>query len=309
MRYRYLFGPISSRRLGMSLGIDVIPYKTCTLDCVYCECGPTTDLTVQRQQYVAPEDVIEELDDYLSTHPDLDYITFSGSGEPTLYRGIAEIVAFIRQFYPMYKTALLTNGTLLSDSEVREEIMDIDLILPSFDAGSMASFRAINRPHPSLDIEDLKQGIKALRKEYAGTLWLEVFIVPGINDSEDELDLLRDEISSFGADMVYVNTLDRPGAESWVRKVPPEKLKDLSAHIAHKSAITHLEENVTTPVDEKTCGAILSLIGKRPRTATDISSSLQIDMASTTACLDRLMDSGKVSSELRGMNLIFMIRK
>lgn len=159
MDYKYIFGPVPSRRLGSSLGIDLIPYKTCSLNCVYCECGKTTDLTFERKEYVPTERVIEELDDYLKTEPELDYITFSGSGEPTLHNGIGEIIKFLKENYPQYQLALLTNSTLLNDEKLQDEIKKLDLIVPSLDAVSEDVFQKINRPVEGLSAQKIVQGL------------------------------------------------------------------------------------------------------------------------------------------------------
>jgi len=130
MKFKHLFGPVPSRRLGVSLGIDLVPYKTCTMDCIFCECGKTTNLTIDRKEYVPTAEILDELDAYLKQSPDLDYITFSGLGEPTLHSRIGEILNFLKQNYPRYKVAILTNGTLLFHKELRDEIKNTDIVKP-----------------------------------------------------------------------------------------------------------------------------------------------------------------------------------
>ncbi|MCK4631597.1 MAG: radical SAM protein, partial [Bacteroidales bacterium] len=190
--YKYLFGPVPSRRLGMSLGVDLVPHKVCSLNCIYCECGPTTRLTIERNEYVPYNEVIQELKRFLSDNPALDYITFSGSGEPTLNSRFGDILKFIKKNYPDIPVAILTNGTLLNDKQVRGEIMDADLVLPSLDVASDLSFRKINRPFHSLNIEDYINGLCEFRKEYQGKIWLEVLIIPGYNNSKQDLKLLKE---------------------------------------------------------------------------------------------------------------------
>ncbi|MGC9361302.1 MAG: radical SAM protein, partial [Candidatus Syntrophosphaera sp.] len=146
MNYKHLFGPVQSRRLGYSLGVDLVPYKYCPLNCVYCEVQHTTHLTLQREEFFLLEEITSELDDFLSSQPELDYITFSGAGEPTLNSHIGDIVSFLKEKYPRYKLALLTNGILLSDAKVRREVLPCDLVLPSLDACHQDSFEKINRP-------------------------------------------------------------------------------------------------------------------------------------------------------------------
>jgi len=185
--YKHLFGPVPSRRLGMSLGIDLIPKKVCSLNCVYCEVGKTTKLTTHRLEYVKYDNVIAELLQFMSNNPKIDYFTFSGSGEPTLNSRIGDVLNFIKKEYPKIKTAVLTNGSLLYDKNLRAELLDADVILPSLDAASQDVFEKIDRPNPELNIETYIQGLVDLRKEYSGQIWLEILLLRGYNDSKEEL--------------------------------------------------------------------------------------------------------------------------
>ena len=150
--YKHIFGPVPSRRLGLSLGVDLVPPKTCTLDCVYCECGPTTHLTIKRCEYVAVKQIKAELDAFLAHNPALDCITFSGAGEPTLYSGLGEIIRYLQTAYPQHRLALLTNGTLLDSPSIRREISMLDVVKVSVDAANEKTFKRINRPHPGLNL-------------------------------------------------------------------------------------------------------------------------------------------------------------
>lgn len=209
--YKYLFGPVPSRRLGMSLGVDLVPKKVCSLNCVYCEVGKTTKLTLERKEYISYDKVIAELHLFMSDNPKIDYITFSGSGEPTLNSRIGDVLKFVKINYPSIKTAVLTNGTLLSDKQVRQELMLADVILPSLDAASKNVFEKIDRPNSDLDIEKYINGIVDLRKEFKGEIWLEVLILKNYNDSREELNKIKNAIIKINPDSVQLNTLDRPG--------------------------------------------------------------------------------------------------
>lgn len=192
--YKYLFGPVPSRRLGMSLGIDLVPKKVCALNCVYCEVGETTKLTTDRMEYIKYDKIISELQQFMSSRPKIDYITFSGSGEPTLNSRIGEVLAYVKQNYPDVKTAILTCGALLSSPQLRTEILEADVILPSLDAATQAIFNKINRPNPNLSIDTYIKGLIDFRKEYKGQIWLEVFLLRGYNDTPEELDLIKEAI-------------------------------------------------------------------------------------------------------------------
>ena len=209
--YNYLFGPVPSRRLGISLGVDLVPMKTCTLNCTYCECGRTTNLSLERKEYVPFEAVKEELTHYFSHNPRPDYVTFSGSGEPTLNSRIGDVVHFIKSQTSDIPIAVLTNGTLLFQKQACDDIRDATVVIPSLDAATERVFRKINRPHPQLKIDTIIRGLVKFRKGYSGQIWLEVFIVPGLNDTEQELTALKRAIEEIEPDRIQLNTLDRPG--------------------------------------------------------------------------------------------------
>ena len=276
MAYRYLFGPVPSRRLGISLGIDLVPQKTCTFDCVYCECGRTTNLACERREYVPTDRVIAELDDLLAKAPDLDYVTFAGSGEPTLHSGIGEIISFIKDRYPRYRVAVLTNSALFTDPAVRAALMPADLVVPSLDAVSEEVFVKINRPSPGITAGQVLEGLLDFAREYPGEIWLEVFIVPGINDTGEELRRLKDAIAAIGPDRVQVNTLDRPGTEDWVRPASPEALERIAAALGG-GAIGVAYAGRTLPPESKDIGeTILATIRRRPCTPRDLATLLGI---------------------------------
>ena len=234
MPYRHIFGPVPSRRLGISLGVDVIPYKYCPLNCVYCEVQRTNHLTLRRQEFFPPEEILSEVREILSTNPELDYVTFSGAGEPTLYSRIGEVILRIKEEFPQYKLALLTNGVLLKHPTVRKEILPLDLILPSLDACHQDTFEKINRPHPSIKVSDLISGLIDLRKEYSGPIWLEVFIIAGLNDSEEELECLSKALNRIQPDKVQLNSLDRPGAEFWVKPAGSRVLREVQRFLSER---------------------------------------------------------------------------
>ena len=206
--YQYLFGPVPSRRLGISLGIDLVPMKTCSLNCIYCECGSTTNLTLARREYVPLAEVKAEFLHYMSNHPKPDYITFSGSGEPTLNSFIGEAIHFIGSHETGIPVAVLTNGTLLFDSQVRDELKPASVVMPSLDAATDKVFVKINRPHPRLPVERMIDGLVQFRKEFQGQIWLEIFIVPGINDTEPELDCAE---ACHSEDFGGPNSAQHPG--------------------------------------------------------------------------------------------------
>ncbi len=295
----YLFGPVQSRRLGVSLGIDLVPYKTCSMDCVYCECGCTSDLTVEVREYVPTAAVIAELDSYLSGKPSLDAITFSGGGEPTLHGGIGEVIRFIRGSYPEYKTVVLTNGSLFWRKEVRDAVRDADIIVPSLDAAREESFRRITRTHGDITLERVIGGLASLREEFSGLLYLEIFIVPGMNDSDEEVLALREACGRIRPDLIQLNTLDRPGTESSIRPADSrtlERVRDLLRPFPSAIAGKPAYGKMVVPLGGDIENGIRSLLARRPSTAEDLSRSLCAPLPDLLAILARLEDGGIVSS-------------
>jgi len=297
--YKHLFGPVPSRRLGMSLGVDLVPKKVCSLNCVYCEVGKTTTLTLDRKEYIRYDEVVTELEHYFHNNPDPDYITFSGYGEPTLNIRIGEIIQFIKQIKPAIPIAILTNGTLLYDKKVREELMKADVVLPSLDAATDKVFRKINRPQKQLKIEDYIQGLIDFRKEFKGKIWLEVFILPGYNDDERELNALKKTILKIAPDSVQLNTLDRPGTKEGLRAATKNELQRIidlwkMENVQIISAATERKDIQSYRKDAET--AILETIARRPCTLVDLSKILGIHVNEINKYLGVLEAEDKIET-------------
>ncbi|MFH1222961.1 MAG: radical SAM protein [Pseudomonadota bacterium] len=220
-----IFGPVNSRRLGRSLGVNLLPHKTCNLDCVYCECGRTTQLTNTRKSFYNADDVLREIDEAVAKAGKLDHITFSGNGEPSLYKDIKKIVRGIKERHPGVKLAVLTNSTLFTDKDVFEAFLEADLVLPSVDSVLEKGFELINKPCAGLNLKDILSSLLEFRRQYKGLLWAEVFICPGINDTDEELKALREYLIKLSPDKVQINSVDRPAPEKWVRPMTDDELK------------------------------------------------------------------------------------
>lgn len=274
MGFSHLFGPVSSRRLGRSLGVDLVPYKVCSFDCVYCEVGPTTFKTTIRQDFFPPSEVEEELERFLAASPALDYITLSGSGEPTLSLSLGRVVTFIKNRFPSYPLAVLTNGSLLGDKEVQQELLPADVVLPTLCTVNEETFRRIHRPSPGLTITRIVQGLREFRRIYQGEIWLEVFLIPGVNMDQDHLLALGDEIRRIGPDRVQLNTLDRPGTEPWVRPASREELDGAARVLGLPRAESIQPVPLPGPKDRlpgDPASMVVEMIRRRPCTAEDIS--------------------------------------
>ena len=309
MQYSHLFGPVRSRRLGRSLGIDLVPVKTCSFDCVYCECGHTTRVTRERQEFFPVREVLCELSDYLSQSPELDFITFSGSGEPTLSTSIGEVIRFLKSEFPRYRVAVLTNGSLLWHPEVREDLLSADVVLPTLSSVFEDTFRKIQRPAPGILVSQIIDGLERFREEYHGDIWLEVFIIPGINTGPRELDGLRAAIERIRPDRVQLNTLDRPGTEDWVNPALPEELErirevlGLSGMYAVQPVGYELSAGATMDLEWADARARVSgLIRRRPCTLDDISDSTGLPQRQILKILREIQSSGALEErrEARG---------
>jgi wyosine [tRNA(Phe)-imidazoG37] synthetase (radical SAM superfamily) len=222
----YVFGPVPSRRLGLSLGVDVIPRKLCNLDCVYCEVGRTDKRAMRRMEYLPAAEIVEEIRSAVENKPAIDFITFSGSGEPTLNSKLGEIVNAVKQFTSI-PVAIITNGTLLYQDDVRHDLMQADVVLPSLDTVTAEMFQKVSRPHPKLMIGEILRGLKLFRQEYKGKIWLEILLVKGYNDNDEEILLMKQILEEIKPDKIQLNTVIRPPTESWAQPVSEERMREI----------------------------------------------------------------------------------
>ena len=308
--YKYLFGPVPSRRLGMSLGVDLVPRKICSLDCVYCEVGKTTKLTLERKEYILYDKVTDELTHYFENNPDPDYITFSGSGEPTLNLRIGDVLNFIKQNKPKIPIAVLTNGTLLFKPEVREEIKNADVVLPSLDAATNLIFHKINRPVPEFDIKRYIQGLIDFRKEFKGKIWLEIFILPEYNFEVTELKKLKQKIAKINPDSIQLNTLDRPGTVANLHSASRKELEKIVSlwnfeNVEIISSAAQRKNIRSYRSDAET--AIFETISRRPCTIEDLMEILGIHISEINKYLDVLVEEKKIETIKQKRGLFYQI--
>ncbi len=291
---RCVFGPVSSRRLGLSLGLDLIPHKTCSYDCIYCELGRTTHKTVQRREYVPKDQILKQLWHRLKTSDTKpDYITLCGSGEPTLNSKIGEVIREIKRKTSI-PVAILTNGSLLFMKDVRRDIMEADIVLPSLDAVTKATFQVTNRPHRSLDIEDVIKGMVDFRQEFEEKIWLEVVLLRGVNDEISEIDRMKAIIERIKPDKVQLNTVVRPPAEDYATPLTPNQLNKIKGILGVKAEI--IADFTKTKKFQPSANLeadILSIIKRRPCTAEDISNSLGVPGVEIAYAMERLIKDGK----------------
>ena len=300
----FVFGPVPSRRLGRSLGVDLVPFKTCSYDCIYCQLGRTTSQTVEREQYVPVSEVLDQLWKKLDDAPQPDYITLSGSGEPTLHSGVDEIIGSIKRRTNV-PVAVITNSSLLWDNEVREALVEADLVIPSLDAGNQAMFRYINRPHPDIDFERMVAGLAEFRWMYRGKIWLEVFLLGDLNSMPSQVLKIIECIDTIRPDKVQLNTAVRPPAEDFARMVSqPEMItiKALFGEIAE--VISPYGDAPAMHEMETTTEAVLTMLQRRPCALEDIASGLGIHRNEALKHIVRLKEQ-KLLQEVRMGELLY----
>ncbi len=275
---RYIYGPIPSRRLGRSLGVDPIPLKTCNWNCIYCQLGRSTPLTNERREYAPRGEILAELETVLGHHEpgEIDFISFVGSGEPTLHSGLGWLIEQVKALTAI-PVAVITNGSLLYLPDVRTALLPADVVMPTLSAGTAAIYRQIHRPHPDVTFERLVAGIAAFRAEYHGRLWIEVMLLHDVNDSEAELRSLAAVLQQVRPDEVHVVTPDRPPAEPWVG--PPatdglmraEAILGPIAHIVHPYTHAVPVSDYATPQE-----AILGIITRHPMSQVQLAQALHL---------------------------------
>jgi wyosine [tRNA(Phe)-imidazoG37] synthetase (radical SAM superfamily) len=308
---RYVYGPVPSRRLGRSLGIDLVPYKTCTYDCIYCHVGRTTNRTVERREYIPIGEVLTELRGALDAGAAPDYIGIAGSGEPTLNSGLGELIRKIKGMTSI-PVAVFTNGSLLGMRDVRQELSAADLVLPSLDAGDAFLFQYVNRPHGDLSFEAMVDGLVAFTEGFAGEVWLEVVLLGGVTGMSGEVEKIAAIVRRIRPARVQLNTAVRPPAEDFAL---PLSAVDLSAFKGlFPGAVDIIGENgpVGPPVrivSEISDADVMALLRRRPCTVADVSGGLGIHPGEAIKHLDRLRIAGRVGTYVNGGERFFKSRE
>ncbi len=305
-----IYGPVPSRRLGRSLGLDLLPAKICTYNCIYCQLGQSSAKTVKRRAYRDAEEILAQLDRWLTDNPRPDCITLAGSGEPTLNSDIGRVIAEAKTLSDL-PVVVLTNGSLLSDPAVREALLTADIVIPSLDAHNREMFETINRPHRSIDFDRMTGGIAAFRREFSGRLWLEIFIMEGINGSPADAEAFRPLVDKIDPDTVYVNTAVRPPAEDYVRPVSAEGIT-----VFHRLLDKQPQQDITFtgPQADKPAGGdpaarVCALIARRPVTRDDIAAGLGIAVDQADAAVEKLLAGRRIEGVEKNGRRYFRLRE
>ncbi len=324
--YKYVFGPVLSGRLGRSLGLDLLGARVCSMNCVYCESGPLARLTLTRAPYVPARDLLAELARWEQARqeagePRPDVVSLGGLGEPTLNSELPEIVAGVRRLLPGVPVAVLTNASLMADAQVRAELAQADIVLPSLDSLVPEEFAAVNRAHPGLNPKGIADGILSFRNESLAfrkdsqashsKLFLEILLVDGVNASEQNLELLAAFCNRLQADRVDVVTLSRPGTEPQARPVDQATLTrwrarleptaapatalaspPAGARLAQYVKIGQEESRGMLPDQIRT--RILASLARRPQTGAQLAEALLADQGAVTSALAELLGAGRI---------------
>lgn len=302
--FRYLFGPVPSRRFGRSLGIDLLPLKTCTQDCAFCEVGLTTNCTLQRKEYAPVPAVLDELESWYARKEPADFITLAGSGEPTLHSRFGEILDFIAAKHTA-RSALLTNSTLLFLPEVRRDAARADVVKATLSAWDQQSFVAISRPHPDLRFEWILDGLRRLRAEYNGAIWLEVFIVPGINAAKAQIRKIAALAQSIQPNRIQLNTALRPTADPHVLAIDEATLQELALLFSPAAEVIARFSPANQAMARTDPAAIVALLKRRPCTLLDIAQVFALTEAEAQLLLNQLSSSGQVHTEMRAGKVFY----
>jgi len=306
--YSYLFGPVPSRRFGRSLGVDLTPYKTCSLDCVFCQLGKTTHKTLARKEYVTTEAVIEEIDAWLTSDGEADYITLSGSGEPTLHSRFGDVLAFIRERTSI-PAVVLTNGTLLHLPEVADAACRANVVKVSLSAWDDDSFGWVNRPHTALRFDRVVEGQKAFRRQFQGELWMEVFLVAGMNSTPNDVRRIAEVAREIEPDRIQLNTVVRPPTEAFAEPLDMDQLLALCPLFRPKATVIaefNPERDFKAQINKET---VLAMLKRRPCTAEQIAKGFHMHLNEVSKYIGNLLRTGQVQAERRNQNIYYSAKR
>lgn len=301
----HIFGPVPSRRLGRSLGIDLISHKTCTYDCIYCQVGHTTDKTTSRKTWVSVDEIIAELKDKLSSEPDC--ITLSGSGEPTLFAGCGELIKRIKQITNI-PIAVITNGSMLSDKQVRSELLNADIVVPSLDAGDEEIFQKINKPAPGITFDKMLKGLIDFRREFKkDKYWLEVFFVAGLNDGDEQVEKMAACIAEIKPDKIQLNTVTRPPADD-VKPVKKERLAEIAKRFGKNAeVIADFKTSQTDSGVNVKDTDIIEMLKRRPCSLEDVAAGLKTPINEALKHIEILLKAGKIEAARQNGKIYYKV--
>jgi len=318
---KHLFGPVNSRRLGLSQGIDLLPPKTCNFNCVYCEINKAPQISCKRGEHVPTATILAEIDGLLEDAArvrDLDVFTITASGEPTLHTGIGKIIRHIKEKTDK-PVAILTNGSQLHLKEVRQDLLAADIVIPSLDAARPESFRRVNRPAKCCaDLETIINGIAEFSREFAGEVWLEILLVENINDSPEDIAALKNAIGRIRPTRVQLNTVARPPYESFAKPLTRKRMEEIKGLIekgydgpvdilagskdneGSDSGKGREEASLEAVSPDKAEDEIIEMLLRRPCTVTDVAATMNLNAARASEILQSMENRGSLTVKIHG---------
>jgi wyosine [tRNA(Phe)-imidazoG37] synthetase (radical SAM superfamily) len=300
----HIFGPVPSRRLGLSLGIDLVPAKTCSYNCIYCEVGKTTRLIMEPSSFIDIPETIKELEDIISKTPP-DVITLAGSGEPTLNLDLGVLISEIKKRTSIPIT-LITNGSLLWKKDIRERCMGVDIILPTLSSVFYETHEKIHRPHPDLDLDRIIYGLKEMRKGFKKDYYLEVVLLEDLNDNDKELSGLKKVITDIAPDRVQLNTVVRPPADMCAVSLTQERLQEIKTFLGGNAEVIAVSPIKSRGIiNGSKVDRVMEMIKRRPVTINDISKSLNFSHDETLKMVMELKSKGLIQEQRHGENLFY----
>jgi len=294
MTAKYTYGPVPSRRLRFSLGIDLIPFKNCSFDCIYCQLGKTTNKTIERKEYFPTQKILKDVKAIIKKGDNIDYLTFSGSGEPTLHSGIGYLISELKKITKI-PIAVLTNSSLLFIPAVQEELSNADVVLPTLCAVSQEIFNKINRPIPDATIEKIIHGLISFRKIYKGKIWLEIMLIKGINHEPHNINKLKKIVEKIAPDKIHLNTVVRPPSEKYALPLSIEELQRVENILGDNTEIIasfNAKRGAAYLIDTEKI--IIDMMRRRPITLEDICSVTGLHRNEVLKYLDQLHRAKKV---------------
>ena len=308
-RSKHTYGPVPSRRLGLSLGIDLVPHKICSFDCIYCQLGRTTEKTIDRKDYTPVDEILEDVKEALARTDRIDHVTFAGSGEPTLHKSIGCLIDGVKSMTDI-PVAVLTNGSMLVFPDVRKDLAHADVVIPTLCAVDQATFERIHRPHETIRIEDVIKAYTEFRRGFVGKIWLEVMLISDINDRPASLKALRRAIDGLAPDMVHLNTVVRPPSEAYARPVSAAGLEAVRALLGPRAeVIAEFRRSGSGPSREAQTSAILAMIERRPVTVGDLVAALGIHENEIVKATSQLIAEQKIKLSRHGDQEYYELRR
>lgn len=304
----FVFGPVPSRRLGFSLGVDLIPRKYCSLDCIYCQLGPTTRTQIERKGFHDPDAVVRQVLERVQEGGRIDCISLSGSGEPTLNSDMGLVIRRLKDKVSL-PVAVITNGSTLNREDVRKDLMAADIVLPSLDAPDESVYRQINRPHESLRFSDTLQGLETFCTEYKGRVWLEIMLIAGINDDSEHIEMFKRIVDRLAVEKVQLNTVVRPPAEESARPVPDARLLSISSLFGGRCEVIaeSVRNRASRPEPADWEQSVIAMLGRRSLSLDDIAKSTGIPVKAARQGMRRLVEEGRVKMVALGRRRFYLV--